>query len=108
VASNGISEISSVQDSSLHGSEWWLRADQHSVWHERHWRQGKFHGIERMWNDKNRLKWGYPKYWIRGQKASKRVYLKTAEQDKTLPKFQEKDNRPRRKFPTEIEYLLSN
>jgi antitoxin component YwqK of YwqJK toxin-antitoxin module len=33
----GISEIFSVQDGSLHGYEWWLKADQHSVWHERHW-----------------------------------------------------------------------
>jgi len=104
----GISEIFSVQDGSLHGYEWWLKKDQHSVWHERHWQQGKVHGIERMWNDKNSLKRGYPKYWIQSQKVSKRVYLKAAKEDKTLPKFQEKDNRPRRKFPMYIENLLSN
>src|SRR6266545_7418760 len=103
----GISEIFSVQDGSLHGYEWWLKTDQHSVWHERHWQQGNVHGIERMWNDKNGLKRGYPKYWIQGQKVSKRIYLKAAKEDKTLPKFQDKDNRPRRKFPIEIENLLS-
>ena len=103
----GVSEIFTVRDGSLHGHEWWLRSDQHSVWHERHWQQGKYHGIERMWNDKNRLKRGYPKYWIQGQKVRKRVYLKAAEQDKSLPKFQDKDNRPRRKFPIKIENLLS-
>lgn len=104
----GVSEIFSVQDGSLHGYEWWLKTDQHSVWHERHWQQGKVHGIERMWNDKNSLKRGYPKYWIQNQKVSKRVYLKAAKEDKTLPKFQEKDNRPRRKFHMDIENLLSN
>jgi antitoxin component YwqK of YwqJK toxin-antitoxin module len=103
----GISEIFSVQDGSLHGYEWWLKADQHSVWHERHWQQGKVHGIERMWNDKNRLKRGYPKYWIQSQQVSKRVYLKAVKEDKTLPKFQEKDNRPQRKFPIDIENLLA-
>jgi hypothetical protein len=60
-----------------------------------------------MWNDKNGLKRGYPKYWVQGQKVSKRIYLKVAKEDKTLPKFQDKDNRARRKFPIEIENLLS-
>jgi hypothetical protein len=39
--------------------------------------------------------------------VSKRAYLKAAQQDKTLPPFREKDNRPRRKFPPEIEKLLT-
>jgi hypothetical protein len=102
-----ISEIFSVQNSALHGYEWWPRADQHSVWHERHWQQGQIHGIERMWNDKARLKRGYPKYWIQGEAVSKRVYLRAAERDNTLPKFREKDNRPQRQFPNDIEKLLS-
>jgi antitoxin component YwqK of YwqJK toxin-antitoxin module len=103
----GISEIFSMQDGSLHGYEWWLRDDQHSVWHERHWQQGQHHGIERMWNAKGALKRGYPKYWVRGQAVDKRSYLKAANQDKTLPRYQETDNRPQRKFPAEIEKLLS-
>jgi hypothetical protein len=103
----GISEIFSVQHSALHGYEWWPRADQHSVWHERHWQQGKVHGIERMWNDKDRLKRGYPKYWVQGQAVRKRVYLKAAEKDKTLPIYREIDDLPQRRFPNEIEKLLA-
>jgi antitoxin component YwqK of YwqJK toxin-antitoxin module len=103
----GISEIFSVQDGSLHGYEWWLRTDQRSVWHERHWHHGQYHGIERMWNKKGRLKRGYPKYWIQNQKVSKRAYMEAAERDKTLPKYWEIDNRPQRRFPAEIERLLS-
>ncbi len=103
----GISEIHSLQDGSPHGYEWWLEVDQRSVWHERHWQNGKYHGIERMWNDKGRLKRGYPKFWIQGQVVKKRVYLRAAEQDKTLPTFQERENRPQRQFPVEIEKLLS-
>lgn len=102
----GISEIFTVQDGSLHGYEWWLKADQNSVWHERHWQHGEHHGIERMWNEKNSLKRGYPKYWIQGQKVSKRVYLNAAKQDTSLPPYRENDNRPQRKFPNEIENLL--
>jgi len=102
----GVSEIFSVQDGSLHGYEWWPRTDQHSVWHERHWQQGRVHGIERMWNDKDKLKRGFPKYWIQGQAVNKRVYLKAAEADKTLPNYEEKENLPQRRFPVEIENLL--
>jgi hypothetical protein len=101
-----ISEVFSAKDGALDGYEWWLNTDQRSVWHERHWQQGKFHGIERMWNDKGRLKRGYPKYWILNKAVRKREYLNAAENDRTLPKFREKDNRPRRMFPAEIEKLL--
>jgi antitoxin component YwqK of YwqJK toxin-antitoxin module len=103
----GISEIFTVKDGVLDGYEWWPRSDQQSVHHERHWQQGNYHGIERMWNEKGRLKRGYPKYWVQGKVVSKRVYLKAAGKDKTLPKFKVSENRPQRKFPGDIESLLS-
>jgi hypothetical protein len=101
-----ISEIHSLQGGRPHGYEWWLNADQHSVWHERHWHQGKVHGIERMWNDKGRLHRGYPKYWIQGQAVNKRIYLKAAKHDENLPIFREEDNHTQRQFPPEIEDML--
>lgn len=101
-----ISEIHSLRDNLPHGFEWWLKADQRSVWHERHWQQGRVHGIERMWNDKGGLKKGYPKFWIQDQAVRKRIYLKAAEQDNSLPKYREKDDLPQRRFPDEIENLL--
>jgi antitoxin component YwqK of YwqJK toxin-antitoxin module len=103
----GISEIFTVKDGALDGYEWWPKADQRSVWHERHWQKGIYHGIERMWNEKGRLKREYPKYWVHVKAVSKRVYLKAADKDKTLPKFKESENRPRRKFPSDIESLFS-
>ena len=96
-----------MKDGALDGYEWWPKADQRSVWHERHWQKGIYHGIERMWNEKGRLKREYPKYWVHGKAVSKRVYLKAADKDKTLPKFKESENRPRRKFPSDIESLFS-
>jgi antitoxin component YwqK of YwqJK toxin-antitoxin module len=102
-----ISEIFTVRDNALHGYEWWLNRDQRSVWHERYWQRGQYHGIERMWNENGRLKRGYPKYWINGQAVKKRVYLKAAQQDNTLPAYREKENRATRQFPPEIESLLS-
>ena len=101
-----ITEIHSLHDGLPHGSEWWLNDDQRSVWHELHWQQGILHGIERMWNNKGSLRRGYPKYWIRGEAVSQRIYLKAAEQDRTLPLFRVDDNRPQRQFPAEIESLF--
>ncbi len=102
-----ISEVFSARDGVLDGYEWWLNEDQRSVWHERSWHKGKLHGIERMWNAKGRLKRGFPKYWIQDQAVRKHVYMKAAEKDKTLPGYRDKDNQPQRKFPIEIDQLLT-
>jgi hypothetical protein len=106
-----ISEIHTLRDGLPHGYEWWLNPDQRSVSWERHWFAGFFHGIERKWNAQGKLRRGFPKYWLKGlevsQTVSKRAYVKAAQQDKTLPPFREKDNRPRRTFPPEIQKLLS-
>ena len=103
-----ISEIHSLRDGLPHGYEWWFTSEQGSIWHERHWYEGEYHGIERMWNSRGRLSRGHPKYWIAGQAISKRKYLKVARTDKTLPPFREKDNGPRRRFLPEIERLVSH
>ncbi len=102
-----VSEVFTVKDGSLDGYEWWLNVDQRSVWHERHWHQGSVHGIERLWNSQARLKRGYPKYWINGKAVKKGTYLKAAEKDRSLPKFREKENQNRRRFPVEIEKQLA-
>jgi len=102
-----IAEIHSMKNGSPHGYELWFSGKHPTLWHERHWHEGNYHGIERMWNEKGKLRRGYPKYLNHGQKVTKRQYLKAAQSDKTLPPYRDKDNTPRRKFPTEIEQLLS-
>jgi len=89
-----------------HGLEWWLRKP-HVVWHELHWYEGKYHGIERQWNVANKLSRGFPCYWIRGEKVNKRKYLQAAKNDPTLPPFRQQDHSPRRRFPSEIEQLFN-
>ena len=101
-----ITEIFTMRDGLLHGYEWWVNADQRSVSLERHWREGEYHGIERMWNASGQLKRGYPKYWINGRGITRREYLRAASTDATLPVFQAKDNMSRRRFPAEIEILM--
>jgi len=102
-----ISEIHTLQDGLPHGYEWWLREEPHLVWHEIHWHEGQYHGIERQWNLANKLRRGFPQYWINGDRVDKRKYLRAAKKDPNLPPFRLKDNSPRRRFPSAIEQLFS-
>jgi hypothetical protein len=53
----------------------------------------------RDWNLKGHLRRGYPKYFVAGQQATRRQYLKAAASDPLLPPFRKAENRPRRVFP---------
>ena len=102
-----VSEVHCMRDGLPHGYEWWLEPDQRSVDHERHWHEGKFHGIERKWNHRRKLCRGFPKYWIQGEAVTKRQYVRAAGFDKTLPSFRKKGNSPRRQFPPVITKVLA-
>lgn len=102
-----VTEIHSMRDGLPHGYELWFDGKQPTLWHELHWHEGKYHGIERQWNEKGKLRHGYPKYWVHGQQITKRRYRKAAETDKTLSAYRDKDNAPRRRFPAEIRQLLN-
>jgi hypothetical protein len=101
-----ISEIHSLQDGMPNGYEWWFASSKHDLMQERHWQMGKLHGIERIWNSKGKLRRGYPKFFIADQVVTKRKYAKMALIDQTLPLFQEKENLPNRKLPSEIQKLV--
>ena len=102
-----ISEIHSLKDGWPHGYEWRLTATPHILWHEVHWHEGQYHGIERQWNAANKLSRGFPQYWIKGERVDKRKYLRAAKKDPSLPAFRLKDNSPRRRFPSAIEQLFT-
>ncbi len=102
-----ISEIHTLRDGLPHGYEWWLTRKPHIVRHELHWHEGQYHGIERQWNWVNKLRRGFPRYWIKGDRVDKRKYLRAAKNDLSLPPFRLKDNSPRRRFPSAIEQLFS-
>jgi hypothetical protein len=97
-----VSEIRGLRNGKHHGYEWWVNADERSVYHETHFRDGREHGIERRWNERGRLSRGYPRYWIDGQRVTRRQYLRAARQDATLPPWNAADNAPQRRFPAEV------
>jgi hypothetical protein len=97
-----LAEVHCMQAGRAHGFEWWLNDDQQSVHEERHWADGDRHGIEREWNSEGRLARGYPRYWVRGERVTKRQYMKAAAADPSLPPFRIEDNRPERAFPPEM------
>jgi antitoxin component YwqK of YwqJK toxin-antitoxin module len=96
-----LSEVHYLKDGRPHGYEWWLDDDK-KVNSERHWRGGLAHGIERDWNAQGRLRRGYPRYYLHGERVNKRRYERACDSDSSLPKFRQKDNEPKRKFPPEV------
>ena len=96
-----VAEIHSWKNGCVHGYERWLFPDK-TLWHERHWWSGLWHGIERMWNAKGRLQRGYPQYWVENEKVNKRQYMKACLDDPSLPPYRAEDDLPIRIFPDEI------
>lgn len=97
-----LSEARYLKDGKWHGFEWWLNEDQKSVMQERHFQNDHLHGIERLWKHQGRLRRGYPRYWVNNVRVAKRQYLCACAKDPTLPPFRETDNRPQRRFPSEV------
>jgi antitoxin component YwqK of YwqJK toxin-antitoxin module len=97
-----LTEARYIKDGKWHGFEWWLNEDQKSVHDEHHFWNNLQHGIQRSWNSKERLRRGYPRYWVNNKQVTKREYLSASANDSNLPPFRESDNRPRRKFPLEV------
>ena len=80
------------------GCERWWSEDQKSIYEETHWLNGEWHGIKRHWT-RDRLDLGYPQFFARGKRISKRGYLVAARRDATLPTYRPADDRPERRLP---------
>jgi hypothetical protein len=102
-----LAEVFHLKQGRLHGFEWWIGEDQRSVFEERHWQEGQLHGIERAWNERGRLRRGYPRYHVRGERVDKRRYLRACRDDPALQRFDAADNAPERTFPDEIQGFLT-
>jgi hypothetical protein len=75
---------------------WWY--DGTTVSSETDWLEGAWHGIKREWT-KGRLDRGYPQFFVRGERISKRGYVAAARRDPTLPPYRPEDDSPKRRLP---------
>jgi hypothetical protein len=90
------------------GWERWWNEDQKTVYEETAWLDGAWHGIKRHWT-KGLLDHGFPQFFIRGERVSKRKYLAAAGHDPTLPPYRPEDDSPKRRLPdrfVELKRLL--
>ena len=97
-----LSEARYLKEGRWHGFEWWLNEDQKSVHDEHHFWENLQHGIQRSWNSKGLLRRGYPRYWVRNTRVTKRQYLSQCSHDSTLPPYRKQDDLPARTFPPEV------
>ena len=90
-----LSETRGYLDGDRHGFErWWCDATH--VWQENHFARGLEHGIERQWNEGGTLRRGFPRYWLQGQRVTRRIYERALATDATLPSFKPSDDKATR------------
>lgn len=102
-----LAEVHFMLKGHRHGIEWWLNADQRSVYQERRWSHDEAHGIEREWDAEGGLRPGFPKFYVRGRRVTRRVYERERNADPSLPPYRAEDDQPRRKFPPSIARRLA-
>ncbi len=97
-----LTEARVIVDNQWDGYEYWFSDHPGELVQEKWWSKGQLHGIEREWNNKGRLRRGFPKYWIHDVQVDKRKYLRALKVDTTLIPFHIEDNQPYRIFPKEV------
>jgi hypothetical protein len=96
-----LAEETRIEGGRVRARRWW-NPDQRSVYREELYAGRDPHGsVEREWNERGRLRRGFPRYFVRGQRVDKRTYLRRAGEDPTLPRLRRIDDTPRRKLPAE-------
>jgi hypothetical protein len=80
-------------------------ADQRTVWQEYHFLLGRgYHGIWREWDGSGQLLSGFPRFFLRGRRVSKRHYLAACRTRRLLPPYCPEEDAPARALPAE--YLV--
>lgn len=89
-----------VDGSIVFGRVW--NGDDRTIWQEYYCRTGHgYHGVLREWNDAGRLRRGFPQFYVRGKKVTRRQYLQACEGDSSLPDYIPAEDTPFRKLPAE-------
>lgn len=102
-----LAEVHFMLKGHRHGFEWWLNADQRSVYQERHWSLDEAHGIEREWDAGGRLRPGFPRFYVGGRRVTRKAYERKRTGDPSLPPYRTDDDQPQRTFPPSIARRLA-
>jgi hypothetical protein len=87
------------------GYERQWNGDERTVWQEYFYVLGKgYHGIWREWNHQGRPRRGFPRYYVNGQRVTRRQYQRACDDDPTLPPYRPEEDDSRRRLPEE--YLV--
>ncbi len=97
-----LSEERYLKNGEREGYERWWNGDNATIFSEQHFKEGIEHGIFREWNQRGGLRRGFPKYFIQGEKVTKRQYIKACERDVFLPKYVAAEDSPHRLLPQNL------
>jgi antitoxin component YwqK of YwqJK toxin-antitoxin module len=96
-----LSEVCFLKNGLPHGVEWALDQNE-TIFNERQWFNGNWHGVYRSWKNSGTLSEGFPKFFIMNKQVAKAQYLKACKTDPTLPMYKTADDRAYREFPKSL------
>ena len=102
-----LTEARYIKGGNWHGFELWFDLGQTTIHQEAHFWENLQHGIRREWNDKGKLRRGFPQYWVDNIRVTKRQYLRACSKDTNLPPFCASDDLPQRIFPLEVQAAIA-
>jgi antitoxin component YwqK of YwqJK toxin-antitoxin module len=98
-----LAEEREYRDGARHGFErWWSHGNQ-TIRAENHFHNDIEHGIFRQWNWQGKLSRDCPRYYVNGQRVTKRQYQRACLTGPTLPRFDAGDNDPHRPLPQGVQ-----
>jgi hypothetical protein len=99
-----VTEVRELVDGRLNG---WVRwGSPRRPWDEEHFVHGERHGIFRRWEEGSLCK-GYPRFYVKDVRVSRRAYEAAQTSDATLPRYFEQDNVNVRALPAVVRDALA-
>jgi len=90
-------EIHTVSGQLLLVRRW--TGDDRTIWLEEHYQNGLPHGIFRAFGDDERLRRGWPRFFVWGERVDKRHYLAVQPSEPTLIPYRAEHDAPERTLP---------
>lgn len=100
-----VTEFREMQGGVPHGFVRW--GDPRKPWEEGHFSHGQRHGIFREWESDGTLRAGFPHYYVKDILVSRGAYDVASSEDKSLPKYNVRDDFNRRAMPQAVREALA-
>jgi len=104
VSCGKVTEVREMAEGVPHGLVRW--GNPARPWEEEHFFHGQRHGVFRQWEPDGSLRKGYPHFYLRDTRVSRRKYEAARAKDESLPEYRATDDSNRRTIPQVVREAL--